>query len=258
MTRSSNVYDHPEYYDLAFSFRDFAAEVRVFEECFRRFSRIPVRDVLELACGTGPHMEELARRKYRYTGLDLSPEMIAYARRRAGRLGIDADFFRADMCSFTLTRTFDFAYTMCGSLYARTTEDLLSHLASVAGVLNPGGLYLLDWCVNFEWCDPVRDDQTWSLEKDGINVTFGFKMEIVDRARQVVNHRLTMDVDDHGRSFHLEAKDTARVVLPQEFLLLVEKSGVFEFIGWWNNWKLDELIEGAQKIDRPITLIRRL
>jgi SAM-dependent methyltransferase len=258
MTDSRNVYDHPKYYDLAFSFRDIHAEVSIFEQCFRRFSRIPVRDVLELACGTAPHMEELAKRRYRYTGLDISPEMIAYARRRARQIGIDADFFRADMCSFAVTRPMDFVYTMCGSLYARTTADLLSHLASVAGALNPGGLYLLDWCINFEWCDPVRDDQSWSVEKDGINIKFGFKMEILDRAAQIVNHRLTMDVDDHGRSLHLEGTDTARVILPQEFLLLVEKSGVFEFIGWWNNWRFEEPIGGAQKIDRPITIIRRL
>jgi hypothetical protein len=91
-----------------------------------------------------------------------------------------------------------------------------------------------------------------------VKITFGFKMEIVDRAAQLTNHKLIMDVDDHGKQLHLESTDTARVILPQEFLLLVEKSGVFEFIGWWNNWNLDEPVEGAQKIDRPITIIRRL
>jgi SAM-dependent methyltransferase len=258
MTESGGVYEHPGYYDIAFSFRDIPSEVNVFEECFRRYSRIRVRDVLELACGTAPHLEELASRGYRYSGLDTSPEMIAFTRKRAERVGIDAAFYDADMCSFAVTRPVDFAYTMCGSLYARTTDDVLSHLASVAGALKQGGLYLLDWCINFEWCAPVRDDQEWSIEREGVKVTFSFKMEIVDRAAQLTNHRLSLDVDDHGRQLHLESTDTTRVVLPQEFLLLVDKSGVFEFLGWWNNWNLDEPLEGAQKIDRPITLIRRL
>jgi hypothetical protein len=48
-----------------------------------------------------------------------------------------------------------------------------------------------------------------------------------------------------------------RTIFPQEFLLLVEKSRQFEFIGWWNLWNLEEPVEKAEHIDRPITVIRR-
>ena len=33
------LYDSPEYYEIAFSFRDIPAEVDLFEECFKRFSQ---------------------------------------------------------------------------------------------------------------------------------------------------------------------------------------------------------------------------
>lgn len=58
------LYDHPIYYDIAFLFRNIAAEVDVFGESIRRFSQIPVKRVLEIGYGTSPHMEQLVKRGY--------------------------------------------------------------------------------------------------------------------------------------------------------------------------------------------------
>lgn len=60
----SEVYDYPEYYEIAFSWRDIPTEVDLFEECIRRFSKIQVKSVLEIGCGNSPHMEELIKRGY--------------------------------------------------------------------------------------------------------------------------------------------------------------------------------------------------
>ena len=102
MPESTSLYDHPRYYDLGFSFRDIAAEVDVFEDAFNRFSRIPVRRVLELSCGVAPHLEELTRRGYEYGGLDINPNMIAYVADRAGPLGLRPRLELGDMRDFSL------------------------------------------------------------------------------------------------------------------------------------------------------------
>lgn len=256
---SIDVYDNPRYYELAFSFRDIGREVDLFEECFRRYSKIPVRRVLDLSCGPGPHLEELARRGYEYVGLDLNGAMLAYAQQKAEALGIEATFIHADMRSFALGKPVDFAFTLLGSLYAKTSAELLSHFAAVADALNPGGLYLLDGCINFRWDDPSGEDERWTIEKEGVKVTARFvRDEVVDRAAQICRYRLLMDVDDRGRELHLETGEVTRMIFPQEFLLLVERSGRFEFVGWWNNWDLEEPLEGAGCISRPIAVIRRL
>ena len=93
----SELYNHPKYYEIAFSFRDIPAEVDVFEGCFKRFSKIPVKSVLELGSGNSPHMDELAKRGYRYNGLDLSKAMLKYARQKA--LHIDAEVTLSDLNS---------------------------------------------------------------------------------------------------------------------------------------------------------------
>lgn len=258
MPESTDLYDYPRYYDLGFSFRDIGAEVDVFEDAFRRFSRIQVKRVLEISCGVAPHLEELARRGYEYAGLDINPNMISYVAQRAAALGLKPRLETRDMRDFSLPYDVDFVFIMCGSLYVQSTEDMLHHLESVARVLKPGGLYFLDWCINFEWCAPPRTDQKWTIEKEGVKISVEFNLEITDRARQLARHILRAEVNDKGRELRLESMDTVRVILPQEFLLLVEKSKAFEFMGWWNNWDFGKPVEGVEGIDRPIAIVRRI
>ena len=73
----------------------------------------------------------------------------------------------------------------------------------------------------------------------------------------MVRNTLSANIDDEGKMLELETIDVVRTIFPQEFLLLVEKSKNFEFVGWWNNWNLGEPIEKAVRITRPITLLRR-
>jgi len=251
-----NFYDNPEYYDLAFSWRDIAGEVDFLEECFARYSRIPVRHVLELASGTSPHIEELSMRGYRYTGLDISKAMVKWSEAKARDLGIDATFIEADMADFNLSEPVDFVVTMCGSLYTRSTAGFMSHLRSVARALRPGGLYFLDWCINFEWNQP-KGEQRWKMKRRGVEMKLRFIEEVIDPASQIARHRLIGDLNDRGREHHFESRNTVRVILPQEFLLHLEKCGEFEFLGWWNNWDLKRPMEKEESANRPVTLIRR-
>ena len=66
------VYEHPRYYEIAFSYRDIGAEVDTFEQCFQKYAELSVKSILEVGCGNSPHMEELLKRGYAYTGLDIS------------------------------------------------------------------------------------------------------------------------------------------------------------------------------------------
>src|SRR5215472_10664398 len=97
-----NVYQRPQYYEIAFSFRDLRKEVDFFEAAIRKFSRVKVRSVFELGAGTCPYLEEWHRRGYRQFGLDASPEMNRFSRRRASELGADVTLFRGDMVRFAI------------------------------------------------------------------------------------------------------------------------------------------------------------
>jgi len=252
------VYEHPKYYEIAFSFRDIGAEVDVFEQCFKKYTEISVKSILEVGSGNSPHMEELLKRGYAYTGLDISDSMLRYSRKKASRVGGKATLIHADMIDFSISESFDFAFIALGSLYARNTEDIISHFRSVARALKRGGLYLMDWCVRFA---PYSDqDDSWTIEQDKIKVTTWSSERLIDAVEQLVKETTSLEVVDDGSACQLLETGVKRVIFPQEFLQIIERTRELEFVGWWNNWNLEEPlteVRGLKKIARPIILLRR-
>lgn len=252
---SDRIYDHPRYYEIAFSFRDVAAEVDVMEEAIHWFSDIPVERVLEVASGNSPHAAEWVRRGKRYVGIDLSETMLDFAGRKLAPLGDKAQLIRADMADFTLDEPVDFAYVMLASLYVDTTEKLRDHFDCMAKAIRPGGLYLLDWVVEFEPFSGFAN--AWESERDGVRVQTTYLANLVDRVEQTVEEKITLEVDDGGTRTVLSQETRKRAIYPQEFRILLEWRGHFEFLGWWNDWDLTVPVNGRDTITRPLTIIRR-
>lgn len=255
----NDCYDHPRYYERAFAFRDLAAEVDVMQACIERFARRPVHRVLELACGPASHLPELARRGFHFTGVDLNARMLAHAAAKARAAGIDAHFVQADMAAFALVLPVDLAFVALGSLYVGSTAALHAHFDAVAAALAPGGLYLLDWCVQFE---PhtlfVPGGQSWQVQDGDLRIDANVEMVPTHPAEQLFEERLCLHVHDAGTEWLLESRATKRAIYPQEFLALIAARADFEFVGWWNQWDLAQPIAAdTQPIFRPITLLRR-
>jgi SAM-dependent methyltransferase len=184
------IYDYPAYYEAAFSFRDIAHEVDVFERCIRLFSHIPVHRVLELGCGPAPHMVALVNRGYGYVGIDLNERMIDYARARADRVGLSPALFAANMVHFALNEPVDFAFVLLGSLYVANDTELSDHLKSVAEALNPSGIYFLDWRVQFDTSLEASD--SWVNEKNGLRIETRYTRRSVDPVEKTFEEVITM------------------------------------------------------------------
>lgn len=252
----SEVYQSPQYYEIAFSFRNIPAEVNVFAALIKQYSRIPVSSVLELGCGPAPHLAELARRGYTYVGLDLSRPMLAYARKKADTIQTPAKFHVASMLDFRLDEPVDFAFILLGSLYARNTTELLSHFDAVGRALKRGGLYLLDWCVHF--APATERTESWEMSRDDIKVKATYQVKPINPVEQTVEEIITLEAEDAGAPVALREVLVRRDIYPQEFLLLMASRSNFEFVGWWNNWDLTQPLDGTQTINRPIIVVRKV
>jgi len=250
-----DLYDYPSYYEVAFSFRDIGREVDFFERCIEKFSKVKVKEVLDIGCGPSPYMLELVKRGYAFTGLDLSKAMLEYSLEKARKAGIKISTINADMRSFKTKEKFDFVFCMLGSIAIESNRDFLSHLDSVAGCLRSGGLYLIDASIDFDWTS--LGSQSWTVIKNGLTVNVTWEMVPINFVEQKIIDKAIVEVIEKGKTRVFKTEKVDKVVFPQEFLELVEKNGKFEFLGWYNSFNLAEPLENAKKINRPTTLLRR-
>jgi SAM-dependent methyltransferase len=139
-------------YDLLYAAagKDYAAEADELHALIQQ--RLPgARSLLDVACGTGAHLFQLADR-YDVVGVDLSAEMLAEASTRLPAVAL----VEADMISFDLDRTFDAVICLFSSIgYMRSTNELEAAVDRMARHLSPGGVLIVDgWVRPQAWRDP--------------------------------------------------------------------------------------------------------
>ncbi len=104
----------------------------------------PGLDVLDVASGTGNVALAAARAGARVTGADLTPELLAIARRRAEEEGLSVDWHEADVEALPFPDAgFDVVLSSFGAMFAPRPEVAAAELFRV---LRPGGAVgLLSW-----------------------------------------------------------------------------------------------------------------
>jgi SAM-dependent methyltransferase len=237
-------YSAPRYYEIAFDMNR-KQEVDFLVHCFRTYARRPVRRVLDIACGTGPHLVRLAERGYRMTGLDLSPDNIAYLGDRMKSKGLPAELVVGDMTRFTLQRPVDAAVCMQDSQgHLLTNEAIVAHLRGVSSALRRGGVYVFDRYMCSSWTDPARR-WSWTRRRGRTTVRATFEaLKDVDPVRQTFQEEMTLDVVEGGRHHVYRQRHASRMVFPQEMRSLVALAGGFDLVEWFYGFtprlRLDE------------------
>jgi SAM-dependent methyltransferase len=254
---TKELYRTPRYYEIAFDLNR-KAEVDFLVECFGQYARTPVRRVVDIACGTGPHLLRLAQRGYRMSGLDLSPDNIAYLRDRAAAKGLTVDLRVGNMTSFALPARVDAAICMQDSQgHLLTNQEILKHLRSVANALRPGGLYIFDRYIPSSWTNPARR-WSWTRRRGRLVVRTSFAaLENVNPVRQVFSEEMEFEVWENGTRRVYRQRHRSRMVFPQELRALVELAGGFEFVQWFFGFKLHQRLDRAKHPLMMVTVLRK-
>ena len=112
-------------------------------EAFSGGGRLRAADI---GCGTGTITEMLAQAGFAMTGVDLSPDMLALAQRRADETGSDTLYLCQDMRWLDPGEPFPAMVSVCDSVnYLLTEDDLGAALRSVRQALVPGGVFIFDF-----------------------------------------------------------------------------------------------------------------
>lgn len=132
--------DLSAYYDLMCSDINYIEQCDTAHRLHRIFGNKGLQ-YLDLACGTGPHVERFIELGYNCTGLDINEPMLQRAAERCEQ----ATFSLQDMSSFQFQQPFDLITCFLYSIhYCYPQNKFNAVLSNVFNALNPGGVFCFD------------------------------------------------------------------------------------------------------------------
>ncbi len=199
--------------------------------------------LLDLACGTGRMALHLAAQGYQITGVDVVPEMIAHARRKAAARSADIEFVVADARAFHLGKQFPGIYMLMNAFqFLLTRQDYEAMLACVLEHLQPGGQFL------FETRNPsprnlyeVRhpEPETFPLPDGGqLMITEQQRYDPLTQIQHCTDRYRWLHTD--GQQAEKILRVALRYVFPQEMEALLHYNG-FRIRTVYGSWQQDAL-----------------
>jgi len=116
----------------------YVEESEYFSRVIKENARIEVKSLLHLGCGGG-HNDHTLRKHFELTGVDISKDMLALAK----KLNPEATYILGDMRTVNLGRTFDAVVCLDAIMYMLTPDDLRSVFLTAWNHLEPGGVLLV-------------------------------------------------------------------------------------------------------------------
>ncbi len=226
-----------EHYDAIYGEPRYRLAYPFLHDLFRR--RGPVKEILDVACGTFALDLALVRRGYHVTGRDLSEDLLRVARRNLMESGRTVDLAKGDMRTLRLGQTYDTILCLGTAFnYLETQEDVQKALRTFRRHLRPNGLLIVD-LTNFDaW---IRHPQNARAEvdyraRDGTRIAvFAFNEQNPDRTLHlsrfltVVRKRRRIEIRLDEAPLRVWSKDT----LARE----LTKNG-FRPMEWWGDLRL--------------------
>jgi len=138
---SRPLYDQlVSYYELLEG-RDWEGEVRMISSVLERHG---CRSVIDLGCGTGRHVRELAKLGFEATGVDISAHNIRFAKKEASKEGVDARFVKGSYFDVLPSAQYDAAVCLNWSIPV-SDGQIRKLLVRVSSFLRPRGVMIFDY-----------------------------------------------------------------------------------------------------------------
>jgi SAM-dependent methyltransferase len=184
--------------------------------------------ILDLACGTGRHAQELARRGFAVVGVDISPDLLEVAATDAKEQGLEVSFVEADLRLLDFEDEFDLVLSLNDGAvgYFETEEENRRTFEIVARALRSGGGHLMQlpnvlyaeahlpqktWIEGdsmLELIDHRWDSRTRYLEGSTTPIVYG---EVFERPRPIPFRQRLYSVEELGEIYEAVGMSFANV-----------------------------------------------
>lgn len=206
--------------------------------------------LLDLACGTGTMAIRLAAEGYQVTGVDIIPEMIEWASRKAAKQDISIEWIVADARMFDLHQQFPFIY-MLGNAFqhflTRAAQEAL--LARVREHLHPHGCFL--FCARNpsprNLFEARRTEPRQFTRPDGTQYIATEQQEY-DPITQIQHYTFHDQwLHPEGQQEEKTTRTALRYVFPQELEALLHYNG-FQIRACYGSWQQEPLTATSREM----------
>lgn len=235
------IYEDAEFYEMEFASRSFELPF------FREYAQEWGDPILEVACGTGRLTLPLARDGHDVTGLDISPQMLALARRKSAAAGLSIEWLEQDCVAMSPGRQFAYIFSATNAMqHLLTIEAACGFLQSARRALRPEGHLILD-IFNPGIARLLRPESERYLHKT-----------ITPPGGEVISVETTSSYDAATQILHFDLfylcqgillrtkRVDMRCFFPQEILALCRLNG-FEVVHCFGNYDRSELRSDSPK-----------
>ena len=114
------------------------------------------RNVLEIGCGSGQAAVFFARNGYIVSAFDIDDSALEEGRQLAEEIGVDVNFFRADLMTYNFEKEFDIIYASGVTQFIKP-EDRERVFKMIQDHTKVGGLNSINTFVDKSFIDPAPD-----------------------------------------------------------------------------------------------------
>ncbi len=149
-TQSKEMFSqYAEYYDILYQDKNYADEATFISQLIKKLlpnTNADIR-VLDIACGTGRHVMELAQLGYKVDGSDISKEMINVAIRECKKKKLNIKFYNE---SFQTCGKIEGKYDVILSIFSAINylinyENLSLAFKNISSLLDTNGFFIFDF-----------------------------------------------------------------------------------------------------------------
>lgn len=242
--QSTDCYDAPGYWDLAFS-DETPYEADFIEAAASRYLKSDHPRILEVGCGGGRQVVELTKRGHQVVAFDLNEACVAWTQRQLKRHRLNAEVLCGDMTSFKLPHKVDLAHCLVNTFRHLLTEEAArKHLECVAETLQPGGIYLL----GFHLLPPDADEEDcerWTIIRRNTRVTTTIRVLNFSRRKRTETVRFSLKVTTPRKVVRLSTDHQLRIYRADQFRALLRSVP---------SLRLVNVFDFCYDLDQPLTL----
>jgi len=221
--------EYAQYYDLLYRDKDYARETEFIVQLFDRWVAKPAEQikVLDLACGTGRHAQELTRLGYHVEGSDISGDMVAVANEESSKQGLNIRYYNESFQSCDrIALKYDAVIIMFSAInYLTDYRDFSKSMQNIRALLGDGGVLIFDfWNGNAVINDfsPVRIKR---VDGDGHSV-MRISTTVLDKISQIATIKFDFMLMQSKKVVHeFSEVHSIRYFFPQEMMDLLIANG---------------------------------